>query len=168
MNLGTLDDVFREQIADLYSAEQQLITALPKVEAAAQNDDLKRALRSHLEETKGHATRLELILAELGGEIPREHCKGMEGLLAEGDEIASASGDPTAKDAALIAAAQRVEHYEIAGYGTARALADHLGKATARDLLEQTLDEESAADSRLTRIATGGFLRSGVNQAANA
>lgn len=167
MNLGTLHDVFREQIADLYSAEQQLIQALPRVEAAAQSDDLKRALRSHLEETKGHATRLEQIFIEMGGDVPREHCKGMEGLLEEGDEIAAASGDPAARDAALIAAAHRVEHYEIAGYGTARALADHLGKATARDLLDQTLDEESAADSKLTKIATGGLLREGVNEAAN-
>jgi ferritin-like metal-binding protein YciE len=166
MNLGTLDDVFREQIADLYSAEQQLIEALPKVASAARNADLRTALESHLEETRGHAARLEQIFSEIGGDIPREHCKGMQGLLEEGDEIAAASGDPNARDAALIAAAQRVEHYEIAGYGTARTLADQLGQAKARELLDQTLDEESAADSKLTRIATGGMLRSGVNEAA--
>jgi ferritin-like metal-binding protein YciE len=166
MNFGTLDDVFREQIADLYSAEQQLIEALPKVAAAANSTDLRTALESHLEETRGHAARLEQIFADLGGHVPPEHCKGMEGLIEEGDEIASASGDPDARDAALIAAAQRVEHYEIAGYGTARTLADQLGQTKARDLLDQTLDEESSADSKLTKIATGGMLRSGVNEAA--
>jgi ferritin-like metal-binding protein YciE len=165
MPLGSLQDVLQEQIEDLYSAENQLVEALPKVAAAAQSEDLKKALTNHLAETRGHVQRLDEILGQMGVS-PSTHCKGMEGLLAEGDEIIGESGDPLAKDAALIAAAQRVEHYEIAGYGTARTLADELGLDTAVDLLDQTLDEEANADKLLTKIATGGMFRAGVNQRA--
>jgi ferritin-like metal-binding protein YciE len=105
-------------------------------------------------------------MAQVGLSAGTETCKGMEGLIKEGDEIVKAEGDPTAKDAALIAAAQRVEHYEIAAYGTARTLADELDMGDAKDLLDQTLDEEGAADKLLTRIATGGLLKAGVNQRA--
>jgi ferritin-like metal-binding protein YciE len=166
MTLDSLRDVLTEQVEDLYSAEQQLVRALPKVASAVHSDELRSAIEEHLQETRGPVTRLEEVLGQLGISSSSAHCKGMEGLIAEGDEIAGMAGDPTAKDAALIAAAQRIEHYEIAGYGTARTLADELDLADARDLLDQTLDEEANADKLLTKIATGGMFRSGINQAA--
>jgi ferritin-like metal-binding protein YciE len=166
MQLGSLQDVFISQIQDLLSAETQLIDALPKMAGAAHDEKLRSAFEEHLGETHGHVDRLREIVAELGAGTGSERCEGMAGLIREGEEIISASGDPMAKDAALIAAAQRVEHYEIAGYGTARTLAGELGFNEARDALDQTLDEESDADKLLTKIATGGMLRSGINQAA--
>jgi len=166
MNLSSLQDVFKEQVEDLYSAETQLVEALPKMASAANNDQLKQAFEQHLEETRGHVQRLQQVFGDAGISSPSEHCKGMEGLIKEGEEIVTAQGDPNAKDAALIAAAQRVEHYEIAAYGTARTLADELGFDDAKDLLDQTLDEESDADKLLTKIATGGVFASGVNQQA--
>jgi ferritin-like metal-binding protein YciE len=166
MQLRSLEDVFDEQLADLLSAERQLVTALPKVAGAASSEKLRTAIQHHLDETRGHVTRLEEVVDSLGRQIPDEHCKGMEGLIKEGEEIVQASGDAAAKDAALIAAAQRVEHYEIAGYGTAKTLADELGYDRAAGLLGDTLDEESKADKTLTTIATGGLLRSGVNEKA--
>jgi ferritin-like metal-binding protein YciE len=158
--------VLKDQLADLYSAEKQLVDALPKVARAATHPRLREALEQHLEQTRGHARRLEEIFRGRGMSPPAEHCEGMEGLLKEGEEVVSASGDPAAKDAALIAAAQRVEHYEIAGYGTARTLADDLGLDEAKDLLQETLDEEARADELLTQIATGGMTRTGVNEQA--
>jgi len=166
VKLNSLNDVFVEQLGDLYSAEQQLVEALPKVAGAARSGELRQALDQHLEQTRGHVLRLERIFGEVGVESPSEHCKGMEGLLQEGEAIISAEGDPAAKDAALIAASQRVEHYEIAAYGTARTLADELGLEEAKDLLNKTLDEESEADELLTKIATGGMMRTGVNEEA--
>ena len=166
MQLNSLDDVLHEQIEDLYSAEQQLIKALPEMASAASSTELREAFEHHLEETRGHVTRLQEILGQLGISSPSEHCKGMEGLIAEGSEIVKMSGNSAAKDAALIAAAQRVEHYEIAAYGTARTLADVLDLDDAKDLLDQTLDEEADADKLLTKIATGGLLKAGINEAA--
>ena len=166
MNLTSLNDVFVEQVEDLYSAEQQLIGALPKVAAAANDAKLREALEHHLEQTRGHVRRLEQVFGEVGIQPTAQHCKGMEGLIKEGEEIVSAEGNPAAKDAALIAAAQRVEHYEIAAYGTARSLADELGFHDAKDLLDETLDEESDADKLLTKIATGGVFSEGINQEA--
>ncbi len=166
MKLNSLQDVFSEQIEDLYSAETQLVQALPKVAAAANSDELRQAFDHHLQQTRDHVTRLEQIFGDAGIQSPSEHCKGMEGLLREGEEIIAAQGDPAAKDAALIAAAQRVEHYEIAAYGTARTLADELGFDDAKDLLDQTLDEESDADKLLTKIATGGVFATGINREA--
>jgi ferritin-like metal-binding protein YciE len=166
LQFGTLRDVLKEELADLYDAEKQLVDALPKVAAAAAKPELRQALENHLGETRGHVQRLEQIFGQLGMGRPSEHCDGMEGLIQEGDEIVRARGDAAAKDAALIGAAQRVEHYEIAAYGTARTLADELGYDEARDLLNQTLDEESNADSLLTRIATGGVFGTGVNEEA--
>jgi ferritin-like metal-binding protein YciE len=165
MQLQSLRDLFEHEVADLYSAETQLIAALPKLAQAASNDELGGAFSHHLEETRDHLRRLEEIRAQIGSSISEE-CEGMRGLIKEGEEIIQASGDPTVKDAALIAAAQRVEHYEIAAYGTARTLADELGLGDAKDFLDQTLDEESNADKLLTRIATGGILKTGVNEAA--
>ena len=166
MKLETLEDVFVEQIADLYSAEQQLVQALPKMVQAARSDELRKAFEEHLEQTKGHVTRLEEIKSHVSQAVPVETCKAMKGLLQEGEEIIGAQGDGAALDAALIAAAQRVEHYEIAGYGTARTLADQLGYDRAEELLDETLDEEAKADKLLTKIATGGMLSSGVNKEA--
>jgi ferritin-like metal-binding protein YciE len=165
MSLASLQDVFQEQVEDLYSAEKQLVQALPKVAAAAQSEELRKAFNEHLDETRGHVQRLDEIIGQLGV-TPSTHCKGMEGLIAEGEEVIAEAGDPVAKDAALIAAAQRIEHYEIAAYGTARTLADELDFDGAADLLDQTLDEEANADKLLTKIATGGMFRTGVNQRA--
>jgi ferritin-like metal-binding protein YciE len=166
MQLQSLDDVLVDQLADLHSAETQLVQALPKVASAVSTPELRTAIEHHLEETRGHVRRLEEAFTELGTSIPKEHCEGMEGLIREGEVVMGAQGDPAAKDAALIAAAQRVEHYEIAGYGTARTLADQLGHDQVKRLLNETLDEESATDAKLTKIATGGMFRSGVNKEA--
>jgi ferritin-like metal-binding protein YciE len=166
MQLNSLKDVFAGQIEDLYSAEQQLLQVLPQMAGAASSPDLRQAFEEHLEQTRHHVRRLEEVFADAG--IPRspEHCDGMEGLIKEGTEIVQATGDPTAKDAALIAAAQRVEHYEIAAYGTARTLAGELGLGDAESMLDDTLAEEGQADKLLTKIATGGMLSSGVNKEA--
>jgi ferritin-like metal-binding protein YciE len=168
MRLQSLEDVFQDQIEDLHSAETQLVAALPAVADAASSDKLKQAIREHLEQTHEHVRRLDTIASEQGFSVGSEECEAMAGLIRESQKIVSAEGNPTAKDAALIAAAQRVEHYEIAAYGTARALAGELGYGDAKDLLDETLDEESAADGLLTKIATGGLFSSGVNAAAKA
>ena len=165
MPLATLNDVFADQIEDLYSAETQLVEALPKIAAAASDAKLREAIENHLQETRGHVERLSEIKSGLGINAPQK-CKGMAGLIAEGDETVHESGGGAAKDAAIIAAAQRVEHYEIAAYGTARTLAGELGYDDVMDLLNETLDEESAADALLTKIATGGLFRAGVNAEA--
>jgi ferritin-like metal-binding protein YciE len=168
MGFNSLKDVLQEQLEDLHSAETQLVEALPKMARSAHHDELRQAFEHHFEETRGHLKRVEDALGELGVSQPTEVCKGMQGLIAEGEEMMAKQGDPTAKDAALIGAAQRVEHYEIAGYGTARQLADDCGFDGIRDLMDQTLDEESQADKLLTKIATGGMFKAGVNQQATA
>jgi ferritin-like metal-binding protein YciE len=163
MELNSLHDVLMEQLADLRSAEQQLVVALPKVVSAAHSPELRDAFSEHLEQTRGHVERLGEVCRSIGATPPDETCEAMEGILREGEEVMAATGDPAAKDAALIAAAQRVEHYEIAGYGTARALAEELGFDEAADLLGKTLDEEGDADKKLTKLATGGVLSGGIN-----
>ncbi len=165
MQMQTLHDLFEHEIADLYNAEQQLLDALPKMAKAASNDKLRNAFEHHLNETRDHVQRLEEIRHTLGSSMD-ETCEAMKGQIEEGEEIVKAEGDSMVKDAALIAAAQRVEHYEIAAYGTARTLADELDIDDARDLLDQTLDEESNADKLLTKIATGGLMKTGVNERA--
>jgi ferritin-like metal-binding protein YciE len=167
MKLDSLEDVLVHQLNDLYSAEDQLIAALPKMAQAASNSELKKAIEHHLEETRDHRDRIQEIFGQLGKRRTSEECKAMRGLIAEGEEVVKTSGGSSAaKDAALIAAAQRVEHYEIAAYGTARTLAGELGHDEAKDMLDQTLDEESNADKLLTKIATGGMMKSGVNEKA--
>jgi ferritin-like metal-binding protein YciE len=166
MGFHSLKDVLQEQLEDLHSAETQLVGALPKMVQAANHDQLREAFQTHLEETRGHVQRVEEALGELGVAMPTEVCKGMQGLIAEGEEMIEMGGDPMACDAALIGAAQRVEHYEIAAYGTARQLADDCGYDAIKDLMDQTLDEESQADKLLTKIATGGMFKAGVNQQA--
>jgi len=165
MGLNSLDDVLHEQVKDLLSAEKQLVASLPKVADAATTQKLKDAIKQHLEETKTHVKRLEEVQGILGISGVTT-CKAMQGLVAEGEEVLAKSGDPIAKDAAIIAGAQRIEHYEIAGYGTARTLAGELDYGDAERLLGETLDEESAADKLLTKIATGGMFKGGVNKAA--
>jgi ferritin-like metal-binding protein YciE len=166
MGFHSLKDVLQEELEDLHSAEEQLIRALPKMAQAANNDELRDAFQHHLEETRGHLKRVDEALGEIGVSTPTEECKGMKGLIAEGEELMQKDGDPVAKDAALIGAAQRVEHYEIAAYGTARQLADDCGLDSIKDLMDQTLDEESQADKLLTKIATGGMFKAGLNQQA--
>jgi ferritin-like metal-binding protein YciE len=168
MQLQTLNDLFVEQLQDLYSAERQLVDALPKMASAASHEELRDAFEQHLAETREHVTRLERIFQELGKEPGGETCKGMQGLIEEGEEVLEMKGDPSVIDAALIAAAQRVEHYEIAGYGTVKALADHLDLGDVKGVLDDTLDEEAKADKLLTTIATGGMFKTGVNQEAKA
>jgi len=166
MEFNTLQDVFAEQLNDLRSAEEQLVQALPKLARAAASEELRKAFEEHLAQTRDHLQRIEDLLATTGLTRPGEVCLGMKGLIEEGAKVAAATGDATAKDAALIAAAQRVEHYEIAAYGTAATLAGQLDLDEAADVLAQTLDEEETADKLLTKIATGGMFRTGINQQA--
>jgi ferritin-like metal-binding protein YciE len=150
---NSFQDLFVDQLEDLYDAEQRLTQALPKMADAANSNQLKQAFRQHLTETQGHVSRLETIFRQLGTDPKRETCQAMKGLISEGEEIVDAKGDPAIKDAALIAAAQRVEHYEISGYGTARSFALRLGRTEAGNLLQQTLEEEKTADQKLNQIA---------------
>jgi ferritin-like metal-binding protein YciE len=167
MEFNSLTDVLAEELADLYSAEQQLVEAMPRLATAAHSYDLRDALEAHFAETRGHVERLQDIFADMGILFtPTKTCQAMQGLIAEGDEIASAAGDAVAHDAALIGAAQRIEHYEIASYGTARALAGELGLDRASSLLDETLGEEGNANKALTKLAAGGFLSSGINKLA--
>lgn len=165
--LNSLNDLYIEQLRDLYSAETQLIEALPKMEAAASDADLKKAFREHLEQTRNQADRLLKIFSKLNVRPEGHTCEAMKGLIREGEETLRELGNPTVKDAALIAAAQRVEHYEIAGYGTARALAKCLDESEAADLLDKTAHEEGDADHKLTKLAEGGIFSKGINQAAS-
>lgn len=151
--LESLDDLLVEQLQDLYDAENRLTKALPDMAEATKNAELKKAFQSHLRETEGHVNRLEKVFGILGRDPEASTCEAMKGLLKEGEEMMDAKGDANVKDAALIAAAQRVEHYEIAGYGTARTFAERLGYSDAAKILQQTLDEEGAADKKLTQIA---------------
>jgi len=153
LTLDNLCNLLELQLRDLYSAEEQLIDALPKMAEAASTTELKTAFNSHLGETRRHRERLERCFKLLGKDVQSESCDAMEGLISEGNEIISMDGDPDVKDAALIAAAQRVEHYEIAGYGCARTFARRLGKQQVAELLQETLDEEGNADKMLTDIA---------------
>lgn len=166
MPVNTMQSLFVEELRDLYSAENQLVKALPQMAAAAKSNTLKSAFEKHLDETRNHVQRLTEIFSELGQQPTGKHCKGMEGLLAEGNEAIQMQGDPDVRDAALIGAAQRVEHYEIAGYGVARTFAKELGFDQAAKTLQKTLDEEGSADKKLTSIAEGGLFRKGVNEKA--
>jgi ferritin-like metal-binding protein YciE len=150
---NNLNDLLIEQLQDLYDAEHRLTEALPKMRDAATASELKLAFDTHLEETWGHVRRLENIFSQLGLEPSRQTCPAMKGLIKEGQEMIEADGDPTVKDSALIAAAQRVEHYEMAGYGSVRTFARRLGLGEIADTLQMTLDEEGAADKKLTQIA---------------
>jgi ferritin-like metal-binding protein YciE len=153
MKIESMRDLFFEQIQDLYDAEQRLTKALPKMAEASASSELRGAFESHLAETKGQITRLERIFEELGENPKTTTCDAMKGLIKEGDSMVSDIDKSPLRDAGLIAAANRVEHYEIAAYGSVRAFAQILGMDRAVSLLEQTLNEEKAADQKLTRIA---------------
>ncbi len=151
--LATLEDLYTDMLKDLYSAEKQLVKALPKMAKNAQSPDLQRAFQEHLKQTEGHVERIERVFSDLEGSPRGKKCVGMEGLIEEGAELLKEDVDPDVLDAGLIAAAQKVEHYEIASYGTARAWAEKLGYNDAARLLQQTLDEESTANEKLTQLA---------------
>ena len=153
MKLTTLQDLFIHELKDLYSAETQLLKALPKMAKAASHEDLKAGFLEHLEQTKNHVARLEEIADTCECTLTGHKCKAMEGLIAEGGKLISEDAEDSVRDAGLIGAAQRVEHYEIAAYGTARALAKCLGYDAAVELLGETLEEEKATDEKLTELA---------------
>ncbi len=153
MKLASLEDLYVDELKDLYSAEKQLIRALPKMAKAASSRELKTAFQEHLEQTKEQASRLEQLFERMGKNGRGKKCKGMEGLIEEGQEMLSEDAEPAVMDAAIISAAQRIEHYEIAGYGCVRAYAQTLGMEDAVSVLQQTLDEESQANEKLTDIA---------------
>jgi ferritin-like metal-binding protein YciE len=151
--MATLEDLYTDLLKDLYSAEKQLVKALPKMAKNAQSPDLQRAFQEHLRQTEGQVDRIERIFSDMGGSPRGKKCVGMEGLVEEGNELLQEDVDPNVLDAGLIAAAQKVEHYEIASYGTARAWAERLGYDKAARLLQETLEEESMANEKLTKIA---------------
>ncbi|MGE5601861.1 MAG: ferritin-like domain-containing protein [Nitrososphaerales archaeon] len=152
--MRTLHDLFLDQLKDMNSAERQLVGALPKMAKAASNPELRQAFEQHLNITKAQADRLNQLFGMFGTTAGRKKCKGMEGLIAEGDELMMEEGmAPAVRDAGLIAAAQKVEHYEIASYGTLRTYADMMGHQEASRILQQILDEEGQADKLLTQIA---------------
>jgi ferritin-like metal-binding protein YciE len=153
MKMKTLHDLFVHELKDLHSAEKQLLRALPRMAKAASSDDLKQAFESHLAETEEHVTRLDQIFEQLEISNRGHKCKAMEGLIEEGKDLLAEDIDSEVLDAALICAAQRVEHYEIAGYGCARTFARRLGMEDIAQTLQQTLDEEGATDQKLTQIA---------------
>lgn len=161
MKMKTLNDLFVHELKDLYSAEKQLLKALPKMAKAATNEDLREALENHLAETEEQFSRLEEILESLDVSPRGAKCPAMEGLIEEGKEFLEEDTEDDVRDAAIICSAQRVEHYEIAAYGCARTFAEQLGHDQAAQLLQQTLDEEKSADGKLTEIAV-----SRVNQEA--
>ena len=161
MALDSLQDLFLNELKDVLNAEKQLVQALPRMAKAAQSPKLQQAFTKHLRETEGHVRRLEQIFKSLDLAPRGKTCKGMAGLLEEGKEILEEEGAPEVIDAALISAAQRVEHYEMAAYGCLRTYAQLLGRDDAVELLQKTLAEEEAADEKLTALGEGG-----INQAA--
>jgi len=160
---GTLHDAFIDELRDAYDAEKQLTKALPKLAKAAASDELRQAFESHLEETRGHVDRLEQVFASLDEKVRGKHCDGIAGIIEEGKSVMEEQFDEQTMDACLIAAGQRAEHYEMAAYGTLIAWAEAMGHTEAVELLQQNLDEEKAADEKLTALAEGG-----INEAAAA
>lgn len=161
MPVNNLDELFREELKDLFDAEKQLVKALPKMARAATNPDLKAAFEEHLEATKGHVERLKQVFEELGMPARGKECKAMKGLVEEGGEMIDEDAADHVKDAGLIVAAQKVEHYEMAGYGSLRTWAETVGHTKVAQLLAKTLAEEEEADLKLTELA-----ESSVNQEA--
>ena len=153
MKLSSLEDLLHHELKDLYSAETQLVKALPKMAKAATHEELKAGFEEHLEQTKGHVDRLEKIAEILDIKLGGHTCKAMKGLIEEGSEMIEEDAEDAVRDAGLIGAAQRVEHYEIAGYGTARCLAETLGHNDVAKILEETLEEEKETDQKLTDLA---------------
>jgi ferritin-like metal-binding protein YciE len=153
MHLNTLHDLFIDQLKDIYSAEKQLVQALPKMAKAATSPELQQAFKDHLEMTRGQVQRLESVFEKMGASPGRKKCLGMEGLIKETEEFIGENPAPDVIDAGLISNAQKVEHYEIAAYGTVRAFAETMGHTEAVQLLQQTLDEEGLTDKKLTQLA---------------
>ena len=153
MEQNSLRELYIEELKDLYSAENQLLKAIPKMAKASESDDLRKGFEQHLEQTRGHVNRLEKIFGNLGESPKGKKCKGMEGLISEGGEMIEEHDESEMRDAGLISAAQRVEHYEIAGYGCVKTYATLLGDDQAASLLEQTLQEEKDTDQKLTQLA---------------
>jgi ferritin-like metal-binding protein YciE len=155
MSHNNLKSLYVDELRDLYNSEQQLIKALPKMAKAANSDELRKGIEEHLEQTRQHATRLEQILSALGEPVKGKKCKGMAGIVAEGGEMLSEDFEGALMDAALISAAQRVEHYEIAAYGAVHAYAELMGESEAASLLQRTLEEEKETDQKLTELSEG-------------
>jgi ferritin-like metal-binding protein YciE len=153
MELASLEDLYTHELKDLYSAESQLTKALPKLAKAASNKQLRAAFEQHLKQTREQAVRLEKLLKSRNETTRGPKCKGMEGLVKEGEELIKEEADEEVRDAGLIACAQKVEHYEIAGYGCARTYAELLGDKAGAKILQRTLDEEAATDKKLTKLA---------------
>ncbi|HYE61934.1 MAG TPA: ferritin-like domain-containing protein [Phycisphaerales bacterium] len=153
MKLESLSDLYIAELQDVYNAERQLLKALPKLAKSAQTTELKNAIQEHLEVTQNHVTRLEKILNDLNERPGGEVCEAMQGLVAEGEEVMKADGEDAVRDAGLIMAAQKVEHYEIASYGSLKEFAHLLNREQDAALLEQTLEEEKQADLKLTQLA---------------
>ncbi len=158
-NLDSLRKLYVDQIQQLHSCETQITEALPKMIEAATEPELKNALNSHLQETRGHVSRLEQILKQAKGSVDSKKCKGIAALITEGEDIIKDAVDASVRDAGIIAAAQKVEHYEMAAYGTVRTFAEILGDQTQASLLEQTLKEEKHADAKLTEISSLANVR---------
>ena len=163
MSLDSLEKLFVEELKDVYNAEKQLLRALPRMAKAADSPELQQAFTRHAKETEGQIQRLERVFQEVGQSARGKTCKGMQGLVEEGKEVMEKDGEGPVIDAALIASAQRVEHYEIAAYGCLRTYAQLLGLPQAVELLQQTLEEEEATDKILTQLGEGG-----INEAAAA
>lgn len=153
MNLETLKELYVSELRDLYNAEHQLLKALPKMAKGASSDELKEAFEKHLEQTKGHVERLEQAFEEIDEKPKGKTCQAMKGLIEEGSELLKATGEDSVIDAGIIVAAQKVEHYEMAGYGSVRTFAQLLGKDKSAELLQSTLEEESDANELLNKLA---------------
>ena len=162
---GTLHDAFIEELRDTYDAEKQLIKALPKLAKAAASPDLRTAFETHLEETRGHVERLEQVFESLDEKPRGKHCEGIAGIIEEGKSIMEEEFDDATMDACLIAAGQRAEHYEMAAYGTLIAWAQSMGHTEATNLLQEILDEEKAADQKLSSLAEGGINQEAADAA---
>ena len=168
MTIETMEDLFVEQIQDLYDAEQRLVKALPKMAEASTNNELRSAFEDHLQQTQGHVQRLEQVFAELGQDPKKETCEAMKGLISEGQQTVQEDFSEPLLDSAIICAAQKVEHYEIAGYGTVCAWARSMGLEDVADLLDQTLAEEKAADEKLTEVAGNVMSDAGAAESSEA
>lgn len=164
MKFETLRDLYLQELKDLYNAESQILKALPRMAKAASSPQLQEVFQQHLEQTKNQVQRLDQIFTNMGLPSKGIKCQGMEGILSEGEELLGQNAEPSIKDAALIASAQKVEHYEMAGYGSVRSYAKILGDEDAVNLLDQTLSEEKDADKRLSKIAEKTITKEATSQ----
>jgi ferritin-like metal-binding protein YciE len=163
MKIESLDALLQNELRDLYDCEKRLMKALPKLAKAASSPELREAFQEHLEVTKGHVQRLEEAFEMLGTRAKAQTCPGIKGIIEEGEEMIDMDADEQIHDAALVGAAQRAEHYEIAAYGTVRTIAEHLGKQDIADLMQSTLDEEKEADDKLSEIGISLLQSAGTS-----